>query len=513
MSDTLSALGRAAYGGSVLDQIAHPAIVNPLQAYSSAVQTARGVYDLRQQQAQQALGQTYQDAIDPQTGRFDPQQFNALLSQRPAAAMAAQSGVESSQKLSGEQYNLANAQNGALNTALAGVLKLPDDQLANGVVQQTQRLISAGVIPPDRAHAALLGLNGTDPATLRTQLETMWRGTLPPAQQQEATYGHPFTQTGPNGVTIGGTLQTSGANAGAASSPPQSGAPLGMTPDQLNETVWLPDPRKTLPDGSPNPGYMQKIPMTRGQILQTLQPNTPVGGVPGAGTGVAPPQGQSPLGSGRYPSPGVRNPNAALPVPPMPPAQTSSTTPPLVQPSEADVETAKMAPGQFQSEVNTGQAQQQQLATLSTMQSDLGRFTSGTGAERTLDWKRAVQSWAPGIAQSFGIKADNIGAQESFDKAVNMIVAQQNPGSDNRMNVQMGATPHSTLSPEGADFIIRQLQGNSDYLQARAKLAQAYPNRSDYQGFQKSVADLDPRYFQYQRLNPQQKQAWLNGLP
>lgn len=504
MSDSLSALGRAAYGGSVLDSIAHPAVVNPLAAYANALNVAKGVYDIRGAQAQQAIGNILQQATD-ENGNVDYPKANLLAAQAgPAVQMGMQTMLRNNSELRGQQQSQGLNANAAIVGAITGAQKASDADLPNAVADGIGRLIDQGVIPRNSGIAAALRLP-TDPTQLRARLTQMQISLMPPDQQQQAIAGRLGTQTGPNGQTIGVVQQTVGPNAGAVSAPPQPGAPLGMTPDQLNSTVYLTDNRKTLPDGSPNPGYMQKIPYTVGDVLKTLHPGTPPGAVPQPG---------DTIGSGRYPPSGLRNPNAALPTPPIPPAAPAATgTPPLAQPSEADVETAKMAPAQFQTEANTGQAQQQQLATLSNMQSDIGRFTTGTGAERTLDFKRAIQSWAPPIAGALGIKPDQVASQESFDKLVNQIVTAQNPGSDQRMNVQMGATPHATQSPEGVDFIIRQLQGNSDYLQARAKLAQAYPNRSDYQGFQKSIADLDPRYFQYQRLNPEQKAAWFNGLP
>ena len=95
MSDTLG-LGAAIRGGSVLDALAHPATVNPLGAYAGAAATADRIWQTLQWQAQQAMGEAYQGAIDPATGRYDPQKFNSLLAASPQAALAAKAGVESS---------------------------------------------------------------------------------------------------------------------------------------------------------------------------------------------------------------------------------------------------------------------------------------------------------------------------------------------------------------------------------------------------------------------------------
>jgi hypothetical protein len=478
---------------SVLAAIANPATVNPLAALSEGTQVARQIYGLRHQQADEALGQAYAGAVDPQTGRFDPLKFNMLAAQNPATAMAIKGGIESGQTLQGQQWNLNAAQLGAFQTQLAAALKLPDDQLHNGVVEASQRLIAAG-FPADRVMSQLRTLDGQNPANLRTQLETMWRGTLTPDQQREATYGQTGTYTTPSGALGGYTAQTSGRGAGTVTPGAGPGAPQGMSPGERGQVVEWTDNRKTLPDGSPNPTYGQRFPITKGELTDMLTPPQP-GSIPGNGR--VPPA----LLNNNKPQPGT----TAQPAGPQP-------KPGTMQPSTADAANIAASGPKFQGEIEAGTAQQPLQATLSTMQSDIGRFSAGTSAGKTLDWKRAAQSWAPSMAKFLGIKPDEIASQESFQKAAAMIVAQQQAHSDKSMDVIMAATPHDTLSPDGVDSIIRQLQGNSDYLQARAKIAQAFPNRTDFGGYQAKVADLDPRFFQYERLTPQQKADYFEGL-
>ncbi len=87
----------------------------------------------------------------------------------------------------------------------------------------------------------------------------------------------------------------------------------------------------------------------------------------------------------------------------------------------------------------------------------------------------------------------------------------QGAGSDARLNVNVAANPHQELSPQGVDLMVRQLQGNEDYLQARAKLA------ANYQGSNKKFeseigAKVDPRAFQYARMQPEQRRAYDKSL-
>src|ERR1700761_9019533 len=96
MSDTLSnALSR--------NSIPAPVVMNPLAAYSNALQVAHGVWANRSIQAQQLAGQAMTDAIGPD-GTFDPAKANQnLAAAGPDAALAAQEMIKNSQALRGEQ--------------------------------------------------------------------------------------------------------------------------------------------------------------------------------------------------------------------------------------------------------------------------------------------------------------------------------------------------------------------------------------------------------------------------
>ena len=497
MSDFVSALTQAGRSSSVLDRIANPPQVNWLGSEMAGAQAANTILGVQKTQSEKALGELYQQAIDPKTGRFDPLLFNQLIARTPAAAFSAGTGVTNSQAQQTNQYNLSHAQNNGLNAALAGVLKLPDDQLAQGVLEQTQRMISAGLIPPDRAHSALLGLNGQDPKVLRQQLETMWRGTLPSEQQQTVTYGTVTPTTlpgGVQGVTVvdptRGTIRLG-----------QGQVPLGVSPADLLREVTVPDLRQTI-DGKPNPGYLQDRRLPLWQFYGMPRPPV-MGGPPGTGGNTGD------VGTGRPPA--LVNPNG-----PQPPASTSAPPPaPYTQPvtpSPGQKQEAENAANQFKAEVDRGDAAVQRQAQLGTMLSDLTGFTSGSGASKVLDFKRAMVSWAPTVAGWLRITPEEVRAGESFEKVAAQLVAAQNSGSDSRMNLNLAATPHSGQSPEGVDFIIRTLQGNEDYLQARKALSLAWPSRSDYNSYLKSITPLDPRVFQLERFTEQQREDYWKSL-
>jgi hypothetical protein len=264
----------------------------------------------------------------------------------------------------------------------------------------------------------------------------------------------------------------------------------------------------------------------------TPTPGTPIGVSPGQRAGFVPgpvgPHGEQtsvPLGSlvdqngnpidmgpGRYQvPPALRNPNSPNAGTGMPGQITTGLGPGQ---QSALTATGSQATQGFGQVAENGNRAVQQNAMLSNMQADLAQFTSGTGAEKTLDFKRAIQSWAPGIASAIGIDPKNVAAQESFDKLAAQIADAQGAGSDHRLDVTQAANPHSGLSAPGADLIIRQLQGNTDYLKALQQQAAKYPDQTDYRGFSSQMASaLDPRYFQLNRMTPQQQRDYLAAMP
>jgi len=167
----------------------------------------------------------------------------------------------------------------------------------------------------------------------------------------------------------------------------------------------------------------------------------------------------------------------------------------------------------FSNVAGEGQRAQEQNAVLSNMRNDLENFKAGPGAHTVNDLQKVIQGWVPGLNDAYKTK---IAAQESFDKLANQLVTTAEPGSDARQAVLQGANPNSAQSPEGVDFILRQLQGVNDYKQARANLAPApgRPERNDYPGWQAQTgATLDPRVFQFARLSPDQQRTYFQSIP
>lgn len=317
-----------------------------------------------------------------------------------------------------------------------------------------------------------------------------------PAKDDAAIRAHILANSQPpaaaaGAVTPGQTVIDAGptiqpALRGAPGMPDQgaitpAGAPIqkGLTPSEAT----TPTPIGVTPTGAPVVG-------TRQQFIDK--------------TGGAP----SPLGTGR-----------------IPPALLNGTTPPgAAQPSAPGVVTG-LGPAQvaaqstagaqsahaFQDIADRGVQALGQNAILGTMLGDTSQFATGESGWN--NFKTTLTRNAPAIAKSFNIAPDSIAANESFDKFANQIADAQGAGSDARLAVTQAANPSSHLSQAGADLIIRQLQGNADYIQARAKLAATYPDQTDRAGFEaKTGSQLDPRAFQFARMTPQQKVTFVSSI-
>lgn len=172
--------------------------------------------------------------------------------------------------------------------------------------------------------------------------------------------------------------------------------------------------------------------------------------------------------------------------------------------------------GQFAQVATDATTAREQAAILGNMQNDLAQFTTGSQAERTLGWKKFIQSWSPSIGAAFRIDPAEVAAQESFSKLAKQLVAAAQPGSDARQGVILGATPNADYSPQGVDFIMRQIQGMNDYKIARGNLAAGAPERGngDYSTFQSRASSaLDPQAFQFARMTPDQQRTFYNAIP
>lgn len=240
----------------------------------------------------------------------------------------------------------------------------------------------------------------------------------------------------------------------------------------------------------------------------------------------------SPLGTGRIPA-ALRNPAAgggagALPASGVAgtPATSPTTSMPAAgavtgivagAPGPADVAAASTtgtgSATAFQQIADLASGAPDRRAGLQNMLADTSQFVTGPGQEGIKTAQAVFQRLAPSVSAALGITPESIAANESFDKIAARIASQQGAGSDARLGVAQAANPSSKLTPKGVDLILRQLIGNEDYIQARAKLAATYPNQTDRAGFETKIgANLDPRVFQFSRMTGDQRKTFFDSL-
>jgi hypothetical protein len=423
--------------------------------------------------------------------------------------------------------------------------KLNPDGTANPNYGKTFPMRKGDVVPMLATPGQVQGGGGDSglPPSLRNPANAPPTGTAPAAP--------PAATTGPTTAppATGGNTGI-GAVLGGSQAPPAAPLPLPPTPPTV---VPPPAPLPTAPGAVWNPnnpvGTSTVAPPAANPAAAAVAAAKASGKpvpVPGGSGLVANPDGT--VGPPRLP-PGPRadlqggvpvasatnalQPNVGAPGPPSPlvagdvnaimAGMQRGTTPPAgavvagsptyfgTGPSAADIEAQKRQVEQgstgFQAISDQAVASRPRSAILGNMLGDTSQFTTGPLASR-IETVRAV-------ANRFGlpVSTEGLSAAESFNKLAAQLANAQGANSDARLNVNVAANPHQELSPAGVDLMLRQLQGNEDYLQARAKLAASYGDQTDIKKFESEVgAKVDPRAFQFARMTPAQRQTYDKGL-
>jgi hypothetical protein len=490
MSESINALLNAGHVPTV--PVGGQVQFNPLAAITAGNQAAQAEFSTRKMQADQAIGDAYRQAVDPDTGRFDPLKFNQLAARNPVTSFAAKGGIESSQALQGAQLAQNDKMQSLLQDSLTAALASPDANLKQSVLEQAARLKAAGY-PADRIDASLLHLS-PDPATLRQQLETVRVQSLPPDQRQKVIYGEPITEVDPTGRRVGAMVNPRNA----AVTPPAGGQ------------EGLPVTQPLVKIGTDATG--KDIMGTPRQAQNRAEGRDPNDNGPNAvSTG--------PLGTGRPPAT-LLNPNkAAAPPPAAPqpapvgsqPPDTPVRTPPTAgfavgqgtSQRTAQEQTGAKSADKFQDIVTQGTSARSQDALLASLAGEAAKIRTGPGADFVTGLKRTILGVGAQFGSNFGIDEDKLKSMEDVVKIGNQLANAQGAGSDARLKVNEGSNPSYHNTPAGLDFIVRQLRGNTDYTMARQKLAATYPDKDKIEDFEAKVGTkLDPRVFQYQRMEP-----------
>jgi hypothetical protein len=487
MSDSINALIAGQHNASVIDSLANPPQVNVLGSITRASEAAQGVMRMRALQSQQAWGEALQQATGSD-GTVNYPLATSIAAGRPDAAMGMAAGLEGASGRMNEQVSRGHMLLGMMHGAVGALdeTTTPPAQLRTQLNATFDRLEAAGA-PNVAQERALIPKNDAD---LPTFIQQLRRSGDAAVSQTGLLYG----TTGQ--VSTGGAsvpyVQAPASRGGVVTAAPGA-IQMGLTPQEATEIVQVPErDAQGVPTG-------KTIPMAKGELYDMLK-------IPWRGGGAAGP--------------------AATPAKPNKPAPAAA---PAVTPAAAPASAATALPGwradltispdekfrldqaggQFQKEGDAGAAAVQQSALLGNMLADLAGFTPGKGADWLQQLQSRAQYWAPGLAKSLNIEPGALSAKEGFDKFAAQIANAQGAQSDKRLAVVEAGTPHSEMTPAGVDKIMRQLQGNSDYMQYRAKAAANYPKQYDYRRFQIEMQDLDPRVFQMARMtDPQRKEYW-----
>lgn len=368
----------------------------------------------------------------------------------------------------------------AIGSIAMSVLHLPDQEIVPALHNALDRAVAAGVMPKEQADKYAAGVaQSRDPQHLRRMIAQVGLTTLDPNGQFAQIYG------APQDMSTGQDVQP-GVRAspfmGGGFSPVGQGIPQFPSRADLNERVVT--------------GYDAKGNPIIGPKAQVTPPSL-------GGPASVPP---SPMGDGRLP-PALRNPaNVPLPV-------TGNVVAPGPAAVAAQGATGTQSAGRFQEIAEQGVQARGQDAILGNMETEAAQFTQGTGQERIKNFQAAALRFAAPLAAAIGVTPEAVAANQSFDKLAAQIADAQGAKSDARLQVTQAANPSSSLTPEGIKLILKQLRGNTDYLDARAKLAAQWPDKADREGFEAQIGkNLNPRAFQFQRMDRAQAEAFMKSM-
>ena len=149
-------------------------------------------------------------------------------------------------------------------------------------------------------------------------------------------------------------------------------------------------------------------------------------------------------------------------------------------------------------------------AMLGNLETDLGNFTSGPGADWTKVAKAAINRNLP-LPPGMQFDPTSIASQEAFTKQAEQLAQQQfatigGTGTDAKFGSAFKSNPNDTLSQMGNSGIIGLLKGNEDAIQVKNSewqkwLANGHPPQSYPQFAQQFNSTFDPRIYQTQYMS------------
>jgi hypothetical protein len=508
MSDTQNALSTAAHGGSVLDAIAHPQVVNPLAAYAGAIGTARSVYDLRQQQANEAAGQAYQGAINPQTGEFDPNELRRRLAASGPAAMAAGATLLNTQQISSNQLEQNLAKLKWWNSAAANLAENPSHDNAIDLVRQG---VAGGALTFPEAQR-IMSTVPTDPAALQAFGRQHMIMSSDALTQFNQIYGQRMA------VPAGGHTEIP-----TVPPPGKDGTPIithSASPGEQGELITVPVPYDESGNVVTDP---QKNPVHHWGNITV--PRSSIGGLPmppGGGGGTSPPGVPQP---GTVGSPGrinpvppqgspLRNPNAAPPTTPPGVQVTPSGTPVIQAPPQGQPQQIEQDQQLYRDHVAAMPDQQARLVAGQTALEALRLARTGPGTETSARMYAFLQAQGldPGVNPNdfTSTAARQILQKNLLRFAQNTAARSTNTDLGLETQLHSNANAEEMLSAANEHVLIQDL----GLLRQRIGMTKLQdPNGIGYRERVKNFpSNTDPVAFAWDFMSPSARQAYLDRL-
>lgn len=483
-----------------LTTVGQVASVNNALANNRLLQNENALFQARSQ-----AGQLAAQAIDPQTGQFDPVRFNKLVAGSnlgPATMEAIQGGNTAAtgqnqvgitgQILSQERVKSITSHQGLLSSILAPLTTPDANPSKDDVYKAASKLVSNPDLDPD-TKKQLLGQTAqwlSDLPDDPTQIKARLKGLQLSVQDASARMA---AITGQAGLTnTGGKLVPTVTNNYTGSVTQGQGQPIDTTlsPSDASQPVQI-----TNPDGSTS--YI-----TKGEFLAMRQGAT---GAPG-------PDGQVGGGGSSAPQPSSAPTSAA-----------SASAPHVPQNVGASLGLAQSQALGVRGAANENQAQglqtyandyQTHKGVLTNLRANLENFTPGPQAHMT---KQLGQ-----LASAFGIaspqSAEGTAAQEEYSKLAWQIAHAQNAqlgghGTDSQTQAALNASPSEFLTKVGNKNVLAVLMGNEDAIAAKNLAWQRWTAQPGHGGetYGQFNAQFNPHFnpvaFQWSYMSPSQQQT------
>jgi hypothetical protein len=454
--------------------------------------------------SQRTQGRLAQQAIDPTTSQFSQGTFNKLLGSTPGAAIGAQDAIAAAQTQSQAQQTQAQGSQKQLASGIGGLLQLNNG--AGPTYGQTtdflQRGLASGAIQPQSAKSALIGMpSGDDPQSMATRthmIQTIQQQMASSQEQLTNAYGTPTSvnngQTAQPGM-VGGMLS---GNRGAFN---PAGAPIqqvtGPETNAAMSTQYVPDPQ--------HPGQYIQVPVPRSSMPGASGIAGPQSSASmGMGTGrPQPPAGASPLGvASASPAGGAAVPGGPNAVPPAP--YLAAPPPGVAVSQQADTAQFKTDQAALPAAQTTTQNMQHALTALQLS-------SSGRTPQAMVGMGNLLQS--AGLLPA-GMTND-LANYELFHKLTERLAmnAAGSSNTDAGRALSQASNAGTSLSTPANIAVLQNDIGKQRQAIAQNLTAPDQQTGIGYGGYAGKFSNsTDPRGFQWDMLQPAQKQQILSGM-